>query len=882
MYIHGKFINQQGNLIAVHILTGSDRDKDIEIGAIGGQLFFSADDPVSINSQVNDTFDVLLCRQATITLQARGFVPELFGLNARDVVVNIYRDSECIFAGFVEPHTYSQGFNEVYDDFDINCVDALTALQYTTYGGDDYMAGKALAGQRTFYDLIVGVLDGVATGMDIVGGHTVRYCYDGSKALDNDKANRYNIFKGTAISDLLFFGDDEEDAWTHDDIISEILKYLNLHLLQVGFDFYIFSWDSVKDGIPALGNDLKTDKPLTSGFIDGGFIDIGLINAADTDTSISIGDVYNKLSLTCQLESLESLVKSPLDSDDLTSPYANRQLYVNEYYDDTANLVTAPLFLEILKGIRPMQSGFELRRWFIQVKDNSEWQFNAAGVDLIGTYAKEGKDQQNLPNALSTSKSPAAAIISFGEITEKPGEKEKDNSLVNKIDMTDYLVISVNGNGNDTEAGAYPTADSLQAGIPCAVYKGSMPGGSLSPTDKDTTNYLVISGCVLMNAISPMSLNSYAEANSASWQDLRKVNYSDGQRFYLREYFKSERPNSGRVENSDVADALVPPSEDIQAYEFKYSAIGDASDHVSKVAVLACMLIIGDKCVVETGTAGQVSDFTWAKYKTREECANDDEYYAQSFTVGFDPKIGDKLIGTNYDIQNNISYKMGLDAEGMAIPIKSSDHVSGKVQFSILGPVNTLWDDVTRRHPTFFRHTKWSKTSVPLLAHVSSIFVKDFEIKIYSDNGLVNNTDDSDLVYTSDTDERFVNKKDDIEFKINSALTTEERMAIGMTDVVRLSTPVSVATGDGVLSIYDYNREVQAKPEQLYVDSYYTEYHQPRVIMTQRLIDAPGNVSPFRAYRHPAMPGKTFFVQSIDYDLMEGSAQLALKENYHD
>ena len=34
-----------------------------------------------------------------------------------------------------------------------------------------------------------------------------------------------------------------------------------------------------------------------------------------------------------------------------------------------------------------------------------------------------------------------------------------------------------------------------------------------------------------------------------------------------------------------------------QLYEFKYSAIGDGSDHISKVGVLACMLIIGDKCV---------------------------------------------------------------------------------------------------------------------------------------------------------------------------------------------------------------------------------------------------------------------------------------------
>ena len=36
-----------------------------------------------------------------------------------------------------------------------------------------------------------------------------------------------------------------------------------------------------------------------------------------------------------------------------------------------------------------------------------------------------------------------------------------------------------------------------------------------------------------------------------------------------------------------------------QEFEFKYSAFGDSTDKLSKVGVIQCMLIIGDKCVVE-------------------------------------------------------------------------------------------------------------------------------------------------------------------------------------------------------------------------------------------------------------------------------------------
>ena len=122
----------------------------------------------------------------------------------------------------------------------------------------------------------------------------------------------------------------------------------------------------------------------------------------------------------------------------------------------------------------------------------------------------------------------------------------------------------------------------------------------------------------------------------------------------------------------------------------------------------------------------------------------------------------------------------------------------------ILGPVNTTWDVITRRHPTFFRHTKWSSSTVPLLAHVSSIILKSFEVKVYSDNGLVNNTGDNDLIYMSDTVETYVNKKDDLQMKINSALNTL-RASISSNPLNALRSGVSDASLRASVSVSDIN-----------------------------------------------------------------------------
>lgn len=881
MYLHGHFYNQREERIEVHILTGGDRTKETVIGEKNGELSFT-DDPVELTSQVNDTFDHLLCQQATVRLLARNFVPDFFCASCRDAVVNIYREGKCLFAGFIEPQSYSQGYNEEFDEIELSCIDALTALQYAKYRdvgslGVLYNVVKAEAEQRTFLAMLKEILGGVTTELDIVGGNAMRYLYDGSKAVDDLAGNRYAIFGQLTVSELLFLGDEEDDVWQQDEVLEEILKYLNLHIVQDGFTFYLFSWESVKGDERIYWRDLLTGASVTTARQTTDIV-TGLVT--DTDTTISVGEVYNKIMLTAKVESMESVIESPLDNDLLKSPFSNKQKYMTEYSSDGEGSKAINAFDAMTHGQETSYSGGCVTDWYVQMMNNSQWLFPKSGSgNLMEEYCSEGRNQHILPNWLA--KNQGAAIMALGKVEKKTDGK--DNSPTSKVEMTNYLVVSVNGNCDDKEATTYPNANSLKADIPRAVYNGCMTGGVFSPTDEGTTNYIVLSGKLVLNPVMKLT-DTYAQIHYSSmiyawWhKTVPSRNNGDG-RYYTQQWWATETPNVGTTWDIITDHGFVPFTDTgPQLYEFKYSAMGDGSDHISKVGVLACMLIIGDKCVVEKGTEGQVTDFEWRKYKTLEECSSEDEYYQQCFTIGFDPKIGDKIVGTKFDLQNNVNYELGIDADGIAIPIKKADKVSGRVKFMILGPVNALWDVVTRRHKTWFRHTKWNSTTIPLLAHVSSIMVEQFEVKIYSDNGLVNNTGDNDLVYMSDTKESFVNVKDDIEMKINSALTAAECQALDVTDSVKMSTPLNTLTGEGLLAVYDYSRGMSAKPEQLYVDYYYKEWHAPRVIMTQKLTDTDGGiVSLFAHYRHPMMD-KTFFVQGISRNLEEGYAEMTLKE----
>lgn len=164
-----------------------------------------------------------------------------------------------------------------------------------------------------------------------------------------------------------------------------------------------------------------------------------------------------------------------------------------------------------------------------------------------------------------------------------------------------------------------------------------------------------------------------------------------------------------------------------------------------------------------------------------------------------------------------------------------------------------------------------------ILSYVENICIKNFEMKLYSDNDNYESLEDNDIIYASDTDEDFCNVKDDLEFKITSGLTGDEGYTLGVKTGLNISTPSNLKTGSQLLDIYDRNTGNTAKPEQHYVSNHYDDCHVPRVAMTQSLEDENGNVGLFNRYRHEAM-GKDFWVTGISRNLTEGTAVLKLRE----
>lgn len=921
MQYQASFINRKGDTISLAISIPSLPDGTAHLDDGSAGVYLAADDTITIESSVSDTFAHILSSTAAISIETTDALTDFFRPSVFDAPVSISCNDTCVFAGYLTPQSYDQDYISSLDDFQLNCVDALSALQYAKYknvgaAGVDYAKVKLNARQLSFLDIIKEVVRTVGGAV----GSTPRIFYDGSKAIDGAEANRYSIFSQISVNELLFLGDEEDDVWAQDKVLEEILRYLDLHIVMKGKDFYIFDWQTARSAQSVEWHDILGSAVITENFSAEA---LTTQNAEDASTQISVGECYNKLLLTCDLQEMENIIESPLDDDSLSDGFpGGRQHYMTEYSAEGEGRSAFDAFKEMVKQGTSSWGAATVTEWFVKVMKATNWKFSSSRGDLYSRFLT-GRNQQFLPNCLSDNI--GAAILSLGKV-EKTNTKQ-DDSLVNSISMEEQLVISTGKFCREAQVSEEEFLDAIgndiKNNIPVAEYTGNIAGGVFSPSDDNVTNYICIDGKMILNPHMPMTAK-YSLLYDHEWRGAgfpggsgltpddegkidpwHKTVYSrkngEGNRYYTRKYFRADTPRSEDVYDPKAA-YTNPLQIEVESYgfcpftdtgekllKFNYSAVGDSSDTVSKVGVLCCMLVIGDKCVVEktpdndlgTGVPytgkGYPEDFVWMPYKELADCESEDEYYQQSFSIGFNPKVGDCLVGVKYDMQLNHSYQLGIDDDGIAIPIRKSDKVSGQVRFSILGPYNAVWNDVTRRHPTLFRHTKWTENTVSILRKVASIIITDLSVTVCSDSGLTNTDGNKDLVYMSDTDEAFVNKKDDIDFKITSALTSAEAAALGVKNAMSISTPLDIAQGSGLLSIYDNYRNDRAKPEQLYVDSYYTEYHLPRIILKQNVRDPGCKVSPFSRFRHEAL-AKDFYPFSLSRNLQDGSASLEMKE----
>lgn len=895
--IQGYFADLNDNYVNVLIEKQSEESATYSINEDGCGIYFAGDEPVSIIQDVENEFQHILSKQCTINLICEDYMGDLFFAdNARDVSVTVTKyvntghsmQRFTMFYGYLEPVTFSQGFAHKLESFTLTANDVLGTLEYLTYKDitlSTYAEAKQNATNVSFQEMLFDILDGANL-----------IWYDQSKGVESSRVA--SVFSDLGIFESYLLGETYDDLWTKQAVLDEIMRYLNLHILQEGSEFYIFDWDTMMGEGSSYWINLKNGRTKLH---QGELIQLEKENYAGSDTNVTVAEVYNQIQVTDELESIETVIESPLDSDSLKSFYPGKVDYMTEYISDGEGQTATEAFWHIANGGATDYEGAKQINWLIQPMYNVNWKLNTEDGDIndLVEFDANGKaiNAYKLP-LYANQHSLTPLILKCGSYEKK---EATDDSPTANVDMDTYLFLTILGNDKDPSDTVQPSPseNDLQRETPIMEYVSNQSGGVYSPSDSETTNYIVFSGKLLLlprvwesdrwacivtgqeainqsyQYISPfttgVSFYDYSsERYKVAYYTVPSENNEDG-RFYTRKFYKDVSTNvlygieDITVNQIDPVTGLNQPWDfnlvgcNMQMWpddkgkkqlNYKYSATGNGNDNqrdrISKLPILECELIIGNKRLVEYDMdEWGHSQFAWVDVSSgvpqtyTDENGVEQTYNKQTFSLGINPKTegdGDYIIGQEFDLQNTVDYTMNIDGEGTAIPITADDALSGKVDFKILGPINLTYDQITRRHPTWFRHTKWTSASKSVLSHLESIIIKDFEAKVYS-SGSADDFGDNDLIYVSDETDRYISKNDDTTFKFITQLSKAESIEKGISPSVNQNAVVDMTSNLPVRSIYNANTDTTAKPEEHYVDQYYRIFSTPKITMETTLHD---------------------------------------------
>lgn len=785
--------------------------------------------------------------------------------------------------------------------------------------------------------------------------YTPHIWYDQSKSYGNN----VNIFEALSVSESLILGESEDDLWTMEEILTEILQYLNLHIIQNGYDYYIFDWETSRTADEVEWLDIFTGETITKNY---DIVNIDYNMYAASDTQISIADVYNQISVKDSTEKFEDVLMSPFDEDlleNITSP----QLYMIEYASPGQGDDALNNFKNMLNGGEPDaeygkdngETSFK-KQWCIKLNKMPYWGFYKNGIDCYNNLPVDGNG--NYYNQWQFAKylheTPfASGLISFGE--GKESNQQNSQNIENITSYDNYICISVNGNGVDEKSASFnpfsgaafvppaqfPTDNDLHDANMEIKYLYATDG-NYSSSSQDVTNYLLFNGEIMLTTTQEYSgVNGFpmhGMSMSAAWANSFTKNANDHQpnsnyvdwvifsrngntfsdtktfyntydsvltkkrvvpsaknddgMYYQQLFFDTAypiRPNTSDVDRENTAIInLSPPLENGDLSKRFHYVLGSKTyygenDIIPYVDVLACQLSIGNKYCEEYVEDG-LKHFRWVTTDDLMNRPNGEGYetlpdgtirYNAYVNLAINIDTGDWVIGQKHQIYNNVFTNMGLDKTGMAIPLPYSEHLTGEMRFSIIGPVNNTWDNGTRRHPTWFRHTQLNPNEVSILPHVGKIWISKFDVELVSDAGKNVKYNNDDIVYRSDEQHKYVNSKDDIEFRFTTALTGEEAAQMHV-NYGSFKSNVINSDGDAILSILNNVTNEIDKPEKHYVDAYYREYSSPKMIVETTLHDN-NDLKRFNKFNIHYL-NKTFHLIKSERNVINATTKLTIKE----
>ena len=305
-----KDVNDQ--LYTVNIITNGDGSTTKEF-TLGGS-------PFTTEMDNSDKIIYKPCKyqSATIEMVSQDYNFDIYSTTAQGTKVQLLKDSEIVWTGFITPNLYDQGFNEFRETISLEAIDGLSTLQYYKYTP-------------------VGKSKDIVSFISIIN-HLISQCHSYSYFYISDNIQKDNTIN-SSINELLYISEqnffdekkenetDNDVAWTMQEVLEEICQYLGYTCIAEGDSVYFLDYDAIREGknnyykytVDNIANPTEEIKVCHK-----------MINENDhseNGASLSLDKTYNKVKVKDNLYDFNLAIPDPFDDADNITSY-------NENYED--------------------------------------------------------------------------------------------------------------------------------------------------------------------------------------------------------------------------------------------------------------------------------------------------------------------------------------------------------------------------------------------------------------------------------------------------------------------------------------------------------------------------------------------------------------------
>ena len=685
--------------------------------------------PVVITQKSDGLFSEIKPLGCTIEILSAYIYPDMYATNERNVEVLVYAGSTAIFEGYLTPYAYDQPYANVLDTIQLEAVSKLSTLKDIDYSlvSDE---PKIVSFKDILWHLFI---DGAGYSQD-----TLKIYY----TMGIDK--RLSFFK---ISEANFFdNDDNRTPWKMEEVLSQICRYLGVTCVEYNASIYIIDYQHIS----------KANNTLTLNYFDNTQLDdtnsityqnvlktITKDDYASNDSTISFDDIYNKVSVDVNTYNIENLcpkIEELQYSNNISGYHVGTEWTHTEYkWNGT---------------VKDSYKTFQQYHTIRLLNANSNWKHRY--FKIAYSYSGNNPVEINTDSSISNPYYDANSTTKYNNnvwphintrcaFIERFAYYDADDPTPSNLSWDTYIGFNclddtITALGDDGVFNVNTCKDALEA--PVLEYTSKEP---LRYSPNTGTSWITFKGQLWYqrNTNQNKTLYTIASKSDKTYMYTPTDGILDVSPYYFAYY-------------SDISsDGFNKGKKPVKSWPTRKKT---NPDYGKGYPMLKCKLQIGDKY------------WDGSKWTAKPEKYWDGSkwvYPAEpTFYINFNnsPKNGEdegfacfqwQEVAPNFDFTSKISDKC------WAIPIKTSDNISGIMKFTIYTPsqFGPVFDGTNYT-------TNW-KCLCPV------IFMKGFELSyIYTDTSewyLKEEAENDDIVYTNEVDAGFSREYDDsIEMKINT------------------------------------------------------------------------------------------------------------------